>query len=89
MIARKMVAALGALALTVGVAAAAPRCSPFRGLNHGCKNEIAACIADCRIAGGTLQEHRHCRNQCRHEIPRNCRATAGASCASPSGAFVG
>jgi hypothetical protein len=89
MIASRIFVALGAVALAASLAAAGPRCSPFRGRDHGCKNEIGACVADCRTTGGTLRERRQCRNACRHDIPRNCRATDGASCASPSGAFVG
>jgi hypothetical protein len=89
MIAKKLLVALGTLALMANLAAAAPKCSPFRGRDHGCKNEIGACVAGCKATGGTLKERRQCRTTCRKDIPRNCRATDGASCASPSGAFVG
>ena len=89
MIVKKLLIALGTLALAADLAAAAPKCSPFRGRNHGCKNEIGACVAGCRATGGTLKQRRQCKNKCRRDIPRNCRATGGAACASPSGAFVG
>jgi len=80
--------ALGAIVLAAGLAAAAPKCSLFRGGAHGCKNEIHACVVSCRDAS-TTKERNRCRTACRREIPKPCRSTGGASCASPSGAFVG
>jgi hypothetical protein len=92
MVGGKTIASGLMLALALAFAApgfAAPKCSPLRSGAKGCKNEIKACVAAQCASITNGKQRRKCKKiTCKKDLVNACKDANGATCASPSGAFV-